>query len=243
MDVFSLFFRPGASPGYWLCALLPIALILSYYNEYAHNDQVKDSRFYLLGLVTSAVALAMFLHSSVLFISIRLNLNFFLQCITSCVSCALITNGFHFLAAQSWAFSFICGFYSTILYTSIYFTVMRRLPRSFTPGEGSIVTQGILIFLLTAILHIYNADNVTLNSTSKEIELLSLKPIMMVSIKLGKNGNIYLKDFLYIDDAVCYDVPFIVVFTTYSCETFTASVTFLHSIVKFCSSSHLHIYQ
>lgn len=59
---------------------------------------------------------------------------------------------------------------------------MRYLPRSFTLGEGSIVTQGILIFLLTVILQICNDYNFNLNSIPKGADSYSMMLIMMVSI-------------------------------------------------------------
>lgn len=87
--------------------------------------------------------------------------------------------------------SFCCvfsGFATTIFYRSLFYYILRRMSRSFTYGEASIVIQGIVIFLanlsfkLLAILQ--KTTNCLENRDSISCELYSYKASSWTS-----NGN------------------------------------------------------
>lgn len=55
---------------------------------------------------------------------------------------------------QTVFFSIICGIGSTLFYDFLYSYVLKRLPKSFTLGEGAIVMQGITLFVFNAFLQL-----------------------------------------------------------------------------------------
>lgn len=182
--------RPGASSGYWLCALLPIAVTLSYYKDYPRNGESVDSQCHPEPVIISTTGLAMFLHSSIIYSFLKWKASLPLQCLAASVSCCLMAGGYHYLAAQTWIFASVYALYSTILYHLVYIALMSYLPRSFTPGEATIVVQGALIFLMMAILDIQMENPMLSNYTPEEREFATIKLVMMVNnINIDGSSN------------------------------------------------------
>lgn len=58
----------------------------------------------------------------------------------------------HICLHQSIGFCAISSLSSTIVYNGLFFYVLKRLPKSFTYGEISIILQGFTLFLLNAFI-------------------------------------------------------------------------------------------
>lgn len=65
---------------------------------------------------------------------------------------AVITFLLHICLHQAYGFSAFSGLSSTIVYNGLFFYVLKRLPKSFTYGEASIILQGFTLFLLNGFI-------------------------------------------------------------------------------------------
>lgn len=73
----------------------------------------------------------------------------------------------HVCLHQSIGFCAVSSLSSTIVYNGLFFYVLKRLPRSFTYGEVSIILQGFTLFLLNAFIRFIEINDCKL-ATSME---------------------------------------------------------------------------
>ncbi|GAB0091050.1 Dolichol kinase [Sergentomyia squamirostris] len=142
--------RPNVGNGFWLSILVPLAMIT---NAWTHS---RSSR--LLYHVCSLVTLGLFLQ----FLDVFLKLNsrkvhFLINVVTKVIPGVISSLLLWFLIAFDLKLSFLIGIICCIFFNFCFIFLLKRLPRSFSLGEASLVAQGITIFIFGATVMIVTA--------------------------------------------------------------------------------------
>ncbi|XP_031626122.1 dolichol kinase [Contarinia nasturtii] len=131
--------RPLASNGWWLSYLLSAAYLVNRWKyERSATFEYKFS---------TVIAFGMALQSMVFHFASQFRSKIFLW-ILRIVPCAAVSLLLIFFLYQDVVFSLFSGFTIVITYQALFSFILRRMPRSFTYGELTIVTQGFMIFLM-----------------------------------------------------------------------------------------------
>lgn len=139
--------RPNASPGYWLCALVPLCYIVDNY-RYPQNSLSFDYK------MTTIVAFGIFIQSIVIILNLWLSFRKYLNAIYTLIPAGLTSFLIWICLKQEISVSCFWGTGSTVLYSLLYYKALKALPKSFTFGEASVIVQGFTLFLLNACLQI-----------------------------------------------------------------------------------------
>ncbi|KAI8119065.1 hypothetical protein FF38_02006 [Lucilia cuprina] len=141
--------RPRASPGYWLCCLLPLALVVSYCTTIRNQTQCPDMPIKYKIITIISVALCIQTLSFFVYLNLQAKLyKWLIVFIPFMCGTAL----FKVFLNESWAWSLLWTLAATIFYQRCYILVLRYMPMSFTYGEASILVQGVLLFVVNCAL-------------------------------------------------------------------------------------------
>ncbi|XP_065369637.1 dolichol kinase [Calliphora vicina] len=141
--------RPRASPGYWLCCLLPLALVVGHYTTIRNQTQCPDMPVNYKIVTIISVALCIQTISFFVYLNLQAKLYKWLIVFIPFI-CG--TGIFKVFLNESWTWSLLWTLAATIFYQRCYILVMRYMPMSFTYGEASILVQGILLFAINCML-------------------------------------------------------------------------------------------
>lgn len=86
---------------------------------------------------------------------------------------------FKFGLGMNWWLAFVWTLFIDVIFQRCYIQVMRDLPKSFTYGEASILTQGIFLFVMNTLIMGYHLI-VTEPAKENANEMQTLSTIMMV---------------------------------------------------------------
>lgn len=183
-----LLFRPYASSGWWLGCLLAIAYAVGYWKhkhsatfEYKLSTIIAagltlETATIYLGLRTTRKSMQWFLMNAapvVLsgLIFYCLNQGLFAICISSSLAHFYEANDRHEIVLSDIWFSLFSGYSTTFVYHRLYTLTLRKLPKSFTYGEASIVVQGSTIFAYNVFLKLAMLyyDSILHCSTDSEV--------------------------------------------------------------------------
>ncbi|XP_050326940.1 dolichol kinase isoform X1 [Bactrocera neohumeralis] len=165
----SLFVRPNASPGYWLCLLLPLAFASNLIHENKCNTQISTQPMLTIAAVGMSIdTLCLFLY---MFCKTGLLLKLFISFVPGFITTIL----YKVLLQQSWSYGLFWGFIITFIYQKSYIRVLRGLPGCFSFGEASILVQGLMLFLLNVILKFFTLLLKTENrSTFEDLNIIMM---------------------------------------------------------------------
>lgn len=139
-------FRP-ASHGLWLSSLLPLAFLATIFrSKGVVKFDYELSAILLIGLFLQTLEAIFRIIQDSMTISYTIAIQLMPGLVTSTMIYAVLQ--------QNVAFSIITGIFITQLYRFTYLQVLSSLPRSFTLGEASIVSQAIVIFLYNCFLRL-----------------------------------------------------------------------------------------
>lgn len=147
MKLISNIFRPNAGNGLWLCTLIPLSYMINTFNKgnVVHFDY-KLTTIHAFGLLLQTVEIYFKLATDTR--NVPLNILFK-------VMPGLFTSFLVWICLkQDIVFSILSGMSVLMLYNSLYFNVIRKLPKSFTLGEAAIVLQGTTLFLFNCFLQL-----------------------------------------------------------------------------------------
>lgn len=175
--------RPNASPGYWLCCLLPLALGTTYWTTLHDPKRCSDFPEHYKLITLTAFTICIQNISFFIYLTLLAKLYKWLIVFVPFVGGTCI---FKFGLGTTWWISLLWTVFIDVIFQRCYIQVMRDLPKSFTYGEASVLTQGILLFVMHTIISGYRL--LTDQPTTEELgDLRTLSTIMMVSniIKLS----------------------------------------------------------
>lgn len=185
MKLISDIFRPNAGNGLWLCILIPLSYMINTFNKgnVVHFDYK----------LTTILAFGLFLQTVEIYLKLatdtrNVSLNILFKLIPGLFTSFLVW----ICLRQAIVFSLLCGLSVLMLYNSLYFIVIRKLPKSFSLGEAAIVIQGTTLFLFNCFLQlpIYSQSPPTTNMSK-------IHTILQVIKKLNKTEEIFFKFKLY----------------------------------------------
>lgn len=157
-------FRPNASNGIWLSALLFVA----YLSTILRNPKTVLFSYELFTILL----FGMFLQSlETVFILSRENPRFETKIYTIIMPSFVTSFLLAIVLDQLVSFSIITSLAVLFTYRFIYLLVMKSLPFSFSLGEASIVAQGLVIFLYSCYLKIPMLSHVKSNHESMNVVL------------------------------------------------------------------------
>lgn len=219
-------FRPSASPGYWLCGLLPLALIAGYFTTIRNQTQCPDMPVNYKIITIVSVALSIQTISFYIYLYLQAKLYKWLIVFIPFISGTSI---FKVFLNESWTWSLIWTLSSTIFYQRCYILVMRNMPMSFTYGEASIIVQGLLLFAINSVLVL----NGTMCENASYLfgDLPNLNIIMMVSV-WAHILNVYKIQLLIF--SVCFTLAFGRLYFIGSFQKFAQTVFVLPINGDFC---------
>lgn len=116
------------------------------------------------------------------------------------------------ILGQEIIYSVITGVVVIQLYNQILFKLLQSLPKSFTYGEGAIVSQGLVIFLYNCFLQLPNMSNATeLHQQLISILQLGLLGVMLLVLSVYyipflKNWQLFYLQLLVICTSLCLTV-------------------------------------
>uniref|UniRef100_A0A7M4YGZ3 dolichol kinase n=1 Tax=Anopheles funestus TaxID=62324 RepID=A0A7M4YGZ3_ANOFN len=143
--------RPGASPGWWLCCLLPACYAATLWRPYQQDHQQHLPRDYKR---TVLMTLGLLLQSLVIRGSLESRWNrgqaFLLTLLVAAFSWVLFT----VCLKENVVFASVSGLVPIVLYDKLYFTILKSIPKSFSYGEGFIVAQGTVTFVYCTFLQL-----------------------------------------------------------------------------------------
>lgn len=172
--------RPNAGNGLWLCILIPLAYMS---NTWKHKSFVQFQ-----GKVSTIIAFGLFLQTLVVLSQIRSNKS---KSSSSKISLALPAAFTSFLIwiclNQGALFSLCCGTSTTLFYGWLYVYLLKVLPRSFTLGEASVVTQGFVLFLLNIGVRLIGFSNFVPKHGIDDISLILQVKTFLHTTLVGKN--------------------------------------------------------
>lgn len=129
-----------------MSALIPSAYLINVWkHDRALTFEYKFSSIIVFGLFLQT--LEIWTQSKKL-IGRRIVIILFVKLIPAAVIAFLLRICLH----QSIGFCTVSSLSSTIVYNGLFFYVLKRLPKSFTYGEASIILQGFTLFLLNAFI-------------------------------------------------------------------------------------------
>ncbi|XP_011207982.1 dolichol kinase isoform X3 [Bactrocera dorsalis] len=161
--------RPNASPGYWLCLLLPLAFASNLIHENKCNAQFSTQP------ILTIAAIGMSIDTLCLFLYIFCKTGLLLKLFISFVPGFITTILYKVLLQQSWSYGLFWGFIITFTYQKTYIRVLRGLPGCFSFGEASILVQGLMLFLLNVILKFFTLLLKTENrSTFEDLNIIMM---------------------------------------------------------------------
>lgn len=149
--------RPSAGDGWWLCHLLSVAYFVNCWRlQKSTTFEYKFSAILTFGLAlqTECIHLNYKIKSRILQFGI-----YSIAPIATCLLLKVLLNQGKLISIKSltnrnrlWyfsdaIFSAFCGVISTLSYFALFMFVLRKMPKSFTYGEASVVVQGLVIFL------------------------------------------------------------------------------------------------
>ncbi|KAH8415776.1 hypothetical protein KR222_000845, partial [Zaprionus bogoriensis] len=149
-----LYHRPHASPGGWLCLLLPLALLTSYLQAHKTTPPACAAAHDAVHLLLLVSALGMCLRTLCFLFNSSLQPAALSAHVINLLPGIVSSVGYTLLCELKWQAAAICGFLVPALYQCVYMRVMRGLPQTFTLGEASILVQGLLLFVLNALARI-----------------------------------------------------------------------------------------
>lgn len=162
--------RPNASPGYWLCLLLPLAFASNLVHENKCNGQDSTQPILTIAVIGMSIETLCF------FLYILCKTSLLLKLFIAFVPGFITTLLYKVLLQQSWSYGLFCGFIITFVYQNSYIRVLRGFPGCFSFGEASVLIQGLMLFLLNVILKFFSLLSKTVNRNTFE----DLNMIMMV---------------------------------------------------------------
>lgn len=146
--------RPYASHGGWLCFLLPLALLTS--DLHAHNElPACDASEGLRNLLIVA-SIGMSLETLCILFNYSVDAGTLGKRIVNLLPGIITTICFALVYGVMWSTSAIAAFLITALYHQVYIRIMRGLPKTFTFGEAAILVQGLMLFVMNAIIHLWD---------------------------------------------------------------------------------------
>lgn len=161
--------RPNASPGYWLCLLLPLAFASNLIHENQCNGQVSTQP------ILTIAAIGMSIENLCFFLNIYCKTTLLLKLFIAFVPGFITAILYKVLLQQSWSYGLFLGFIITFIYQNSYMRVLCGLPDCFSFGEASILVQGLMLFLLNVILKFFSLLRKTGNrSTFEDLNIIML---------------------------------------------------------------------
>lgn len=141
--------RPHASNGLWLASLLFMSQAVNVWNRDNHSVTLNYKR-------STIVSFGLLLHSILIFISLRsgkcqrpgVKLLYTLFSIGTTSSLLMVC------LKDNAIISSVSAILVVVLYDSIYFRLLKQMPKSFTLGEATVVGQGLTIFAYYAFLQL-----------------------------------------------------------------------------------------
>ncbi|KAJ3665777.1 hypothetical protein Zmor_001252 [Zophobas morio] len=175
--------RPHAGHGLWLMFLLPAALITS---AAAHpvmsSSTYKLSSIFSVGLLFSSL---IFLYESSKTVRLKVtNVWLILAC---CIVAGLLQICLH----RGLLFSFWSAIVSTVLYHSLYFSVLKNMPNCFSLGEAAICCQSYILLLYFTVINILNniirpaTSMMQMSTLTIQVGLIGLSAIIFISYQFG----------------------------------------------------------
>uniref|UniRef100_A0A182M0P1 dolichol kinase n=1 Tax=Anopheles culicifacies TaxID=139723 RepID=A0A182M0P1_9DIPT len=143
--------RPGASPGWWLCCLLPACYAATIWRPYQQDYQQHLPRDYKR---TVLVTFGLLLQSLVIRGSLLSRWNR-RQAVLLTLLVATISGGLFIVCLkENAAFAGFSGLLPVILYDRVFFTLLKTIPKSFSYGEASVAAQGFIAFVYCTFLQL-----------------------------------------------------------------------------------------
>ncbi|XP_013106888.2 dolichol kinase isoform X1 [Stomoxys calcitrans] len=141
--------RPNASPGYWLCCLLPLALCTTFWTTLKDPERCSEmpDHFKLITLTSMAICIQNI--SFFIYLTLQAKLYKWLIVFVPFVGGACI---YKYGLGMTWLLSSLWTVFIDVIFQRCYIQVMRDLPKSFTYGEASILTQGVVLFLMNTLI-------------------------------------------------------------------------------------------
>ncbi|XP_073812626.1 dolichol kinase [Musca autumnalis] len=170
--------RPGASPGYWLCCLLPLSLVVTYWKDLHEPQRCSDVPQQYKLITLTALTICIQNISFFLYLLLQAKLYKWLIMFIPFVGGTCL---FRFGLGMNWWLAFVWTLFIDVIFQRCYIQVMRDLPKSFTYGEASILTQGIFLFVMNTLIMGYQ---LVVENTAKENlnEMQTLATIMMFAL-------------------------------------------------------------
>uniref|UniRef100_W8ATC5 dolichol kinase n=2 Tax=Ceratitis capitata TaxID=7213 RepID=W8ATC5_CERCA len=168
----ALLTRQNASPGYWLCVLLPIAFI----SNFVHGKRCSelDSTQPILAIAAIGMSIENFCLFGFMFRKTDLPRKILIAFVPGLFTTLL----YKILLQQFWKYSLLLGFATTFCYQNTYIRILRGLPGCFSYGEAAVLIQGLILFLLNVILKIPDI----LSQNKNRSDFAELNVIMMVAL-------------------------------------------------------------
>lgn len=169
--------RSNASHGYWLCCLLPLALVVGYISTIGNHSQCPDLSTNYKTITIISIALCIQTISFFVYLNMQAKLYKWLIIFIPFISGTWI---FKIFLNVSWSWSLLWVSLAAIFYQRCYIRIMRDLPLTFTYGEASVLLQGIILFVINCLLLLNG--NICGQTTAILGDLTNLNRIMMVII-------------------------------------------------------------
>ncbi|XP_075166599.1 dolichol kinase [Haematobia irritans] len=170
--------RPLASPGYWLCGLLPLAMCVTYWTTTNDPKRCSDipEHFKLITLTAATICIQNV--SFFIYLVLQAKLYKWLIVFVPFVGGACI---FKYGLGMTWWLSSLWTVFIDVVFQRCYIQAMRDLPKSFTYGEASILTQGVILFLMNTLISGYRLI-IDQPSAEQLGDLRTLSTIMMFAL-------------------------------------------------------------
>lgn len=167
-----IYTRPYASPGGWLCFLLPLALLTSYLHAHKALPACDTSDGAHSFLIVAAIGMCLrtvcFLFNAYVDTG---TLSRHIICLLPSIVISLCLGLLHDIP---WITSAISGFVITALYQYVYISVLCGLPKTFTLGEAAILVQGLVLFVLNTLIRLYELSTMPSKDSNEFAQLNAL---------------------------------------------------------------------
>ncbi|XP_067629562.1 dolichol kinase-like isoform X2 [Eurosta solidaginis] len=164
--------RPIASPGHWLCMLLPLAFASNLLQNNRCNEEITTQ------FTLTIAAIGMCVESLCFFLYMFYKTSLLLKLVVAFVPGLFTTLLYKVLLQLSWSYGLFLGFVTTFCYQNTYIRVMRGFPGSFSLGEAAVLVQGLMLFLFNTMLKVPNI----VNATKVRSDFEQLNVIMMCAL-------------------------------------------------------------
>ncbi|XP_053667452.1 dolichol kinase [Anopheles marshallii] len=168
--------RPGASPGWWLCCLLPACYAATLWRPYQQDHQQHLPRDYKR---TVLVTFGLLLQSLVIRGSLESRWNRGQAILLTLLVAAFNWGLFTVCLKENVVFASVSGLLPIVLYDKLYFTLLKTIPKSFSYGEAFIVAQGLIVFAYCTFLQL---PPVVLRSGAAYTELQLIYAILQIGL-------------------------------------------------------------